>query len=232
MKIENIFRLSSPLSNFSKACFWSELLSTHSFINEPITSFCYKADRLEISLLLDSLNCSAIFSDALLSVLLKACLFACIFICGHNGFFALLEALWGRGQSVQQARGSWLNTSSLPRRFSHEAQTHIRDPTGRSLASITVISADASAILTLCNVSHISSHGFLYRICTSRLRSLELRGLFGAMAAGCYQRQVVYNVGWRIWPDDAAVTIRGVMLIVLRTWKVFINVHLMLLQKE
>lgn len=199
MKIENIFRRSSPLSNFSRACFWSELLSSHSFMIVPITSFCYKADRLEISLLLDFLNCSAIFLDALLSVLLNACLFSCIFICGHDGFFALLKALWGRGQSVQQARGSWLNTSSLPRPFSHEAHAHIRDPTGRSLARITVISADASAILTLCNVSHISSHGFLYRICTSRLRSPELRGLFGAMAAGCYRKQVLYNVGWRIW---------------------------------
>lgn len=187
MKIENIFHWSSPLSNFSRACFWSELLSSHSFMIEPITSFCYKADRLEISLLLDFLNCSAIFSDALLRV----SVFLYLYMWTWWVFFALLKAFWGRGQSVQQAGGSWWNTSSLPRPFSHKAHTHIRDPTGRSLARITVISADASAILTLCNVSHISSHGFLYRICTSRVRSPELRGLFGAMAAGCCENASV-----------------------------------------
>lgn len=95
MKIENIFHWSSPLSNFSRACFWSELLSSHSFMIEPITSFCYKADRLEISLLLDFLNCSAIFSDALLSVLLKS-VFLYLYMWTWWFFFALLKALWGR----------------------------------------------------------------------------------------------------------------------------------------
>lgn len=92
MKIENIFRGSSPPSNFSRACFWSELLSSHSFMIEPITSFYYKADHLEISLLLDFLNCSAIFSVALLSVFLNACLFSSIFICGDDGFFRIVKS--------------------------------------------------------------------------------------------------------------------------------------------
>lgn len=167
---------------------------------EPISSFCSKPDRLEISLILDFINCSAIISDALLSVLLNACLFSCIFIWCAWWFSHCQKHSEAEdrvcNKNVFSNRGSWLNTSSFPRLCSHEAHTHIWDPTGRSLARITVIYADASAILTLCNVSHISSHSFLYRICTSRVRSLELRGLFGAMAAGCYQRQALYNVGW------------------------------------